>query len=174
MALHDLLISKMQALYDVENEIVKELPKMAKKASDEELREGFETHLEETKNQVKRLEKAFSLLGEKPKKLKSAAIRGMAEDASWGMTHIKGSEALDANLIAAAQYVEHYEIAGYGSAVEWAREMGHMEVADLLEETLEEEKATDKKLNMLATSKINERANDMEEETEEESATMLM
>jgi ferritin-like metal-binding protein YciE len=162
-ALHDILVSKMQALYDVEGEIIKTLPKMAKKASDPDLKEGFETHLEETKNQVKRLEKAFSLLGEKPKKLKSAGIRGIVADGAWVMTTIKGSEAMDANLIAAAQYVEHYEIAGYGSAVEWAREMGHTEVADLLEETLEEEKATDKKLNNLATSKINERAAETDE-----------
>jgi ferritin-like metal-binding protein YciE len=174
MALHGLFITKLHALYDMENEIVKALPKMAKKATDPELKEGFEQHLEETKNQVKRLEKAFSLLGEKAKKLKGEAIRGMVEDTSWGMTHIKGSEALDANLIAAAQYVEHYEIAGYGSAIEWAKEMGHTEVAELLEATLEEEKATDEKLDHLAKSKINVRANEAEGQVEESVLGALM
>ncbi len=167
MTLHDLLITKMQSLYDVEHEITKALPKMAKAASDAELKSGFEEHLEQTKGQIERLEKAFELLNEKPKKLKSEAIRGLIADGEWVIKNVEGSEALDANLIAAAQYVEHYEIAGYGSAVEWAREMGHTEVADLLEETLEEEEATDEKLNELATSGVNERANDMDEEDEE-------
>jgi ferritin-like metal-binding protein YciE len=164
MTLHNLLIQKMQALYDAENQIVKALPKMAQNASDDELRDAFELHLEQTKEQVTRLEQAFKALDEKPKTLSGDAIKGMIKDAEWLMKSVKNPEALDAGLISAAQYVEHYEIAGYGSAIEWAREMGHDEVVDLLEKTLAEEKETDVKLSELATSKINEAANDMKEE----------
>ena len=158
MTLQDLLITKLQVLYDVENQLVKALPKMAKNASDSDLSASFEEHLKQTKGHVERLEKAFKLLDIKPKKMKSEAIRGLVEDAEWVIENVQGDEALDANLIAAAQYVEHYEIAGYGSAQSWASEMGHAEVSDLLQETLDEEKAADKKLNDLATSKINEKA----------------
>lgn len=166
MTLHDLLIQKMRALYDVENNLIKALPTMAKNASNEDLVAGFEEHLEQTKEHVARLEKAFKLLKEKPQKLKGEAIQGLIADAEWVIKNVGGSAALDANLIAAAQYVEHYEIAGYGSALAWAREMGHDEVADLLEETLEEEKAADEKLNELATSGVNEAANEVEEDVE--------
>lgn len=158
MTLSDLLITKLSVLYDVENQLVKALPKMAKNASDPDLAAGFEEHLTQTKEHVRRLEKAFSLLEVKPKKVKSEAIRGLIDDAQWVIKNVKGDEALDANLIAAAQYVEHYEIAGYGSACSWATNIGQTEVAGLLQETLDEEKATDKKLNDLATSTINERA----------------
>ena len=159
MTLHDLLITKLQVLADVENVLVKALPKMAKAATDEQLRAGFEEHLEQTKVHAQRLEKMFSLLEASPKKVKSEAIRGLVEDAEWVIKNVKGPEALDANLIAAAQYVEHYEIAGYGSAYEWAMEIEYSEVADLLQQTLLEEKEADEKLSTLAIDKINEKAN---------------
>ncbi len=158
ITLHDLLVMKLQALYDVENVLVKSLPSMIKKSTDEDLRKSFEKNFEETKNHVKRLEAAFHHLAENPKKLKGEAIRGLIEDASWVPKNIKNSEALDAALIGAAQSVEHYEIAGYGTAVTWAETLRQGEVLKLLEETLAEEKASDGELGKLATEKINQRA----------------
>lgn len=142
-------------LYDVETQLVKALPKMTKKAKHEDLVKGFEAHAQETEGHVVRLEKAFKLLEMKPKKLKSEAIRGLIDDAKWVMKNVVAGPALDANLIAAAQYVEHYEIAGYGTAIEWAKLMQHTEVEQLLVQTLKEEEATDKKLSTLAEKKIN-------------------
>lgn len=164
--LHELLILKLQSLYDIEQELIKALPKMAKNAYNDDLREAFEMHLEETKTQVDRLEQAMEHLEVEPKKEKVAGIRGIAEDGSWVIKNIKDERARDAALIAAAQFAEHYEIAGYGSAAEWARLMGHSEVADLLEATLAEEEAANDKLTRLAEGGINEEANDMEEERE--------
>jgi ferritin-like metal-binding protein YciE len=153
--LHELLLNKLMALYDIELQIVKALPKMVKKAKNPELTNGFEMHLKETEGQVKRLEQCFKLLKIKPKKLKSETIRGLVDDASWVMKNVEAGPALDANLIAAAQYVEHYEIAGYGTAIEWAKLMQHTKVEELLTQTLEEEKMTDEKLSSLAETKVN-------------------
>ncbi len=167
MTLHDLLLNKLSVLSDVENQLIKALPKMAKAATDLELSAGFEGHLKQTREHARRLEQAFAILKQKPKKLRSEAIRGLVEDGAWVIKNVTGDEALDANLIAAAQYVEHYAIAGYGSALEWATEMGHEEVADLLQATLDEEKDTDKKLNDLARGKINAKVNTGMNEEEE-------
>jgi ferritin-like metal-binding protein YciE len=153
--LKDLLILKVKALYDIENQIIRALPKMAKKATNPVLRDGFKRHLNQTKIHASRLEKIFKIFGAKPQKTKVEGIRGLAKDADWVMKNIRDKKALDANLIAAAQYVEHYEMAGYGSAREWAKEIGETEVADLLEQTLKEEKMTDEKLNQLAMSQVN-------------------
>lgn len=161
--LHSLFILKLQSLYDMEQELTKILPKLAKAATNRELRAAFTEHHKETENQVKRLERAFKHLDESPKKEKVEGIRGIAEDGSWVMKHIKDDAARDAALIGAAQYAEHYEIAGYGTACEWARLMGHDEVAELLEENLAEEEAANEKLTTLAESGINEEANDMKE-----------
>ncbi len=152
--LNDLLIMKMQALYDIEHEIVEALPKMIKAATDEDLKEGFSTHLIETEAQIERLKEVFEILNEKPEKLKVEGIRGILKDGVWVIKNIKNSKALDANLIAAASYVEHYEMAGYIAAISWANILGYSDVADLLEENLSEEKATDEKLSHLASSKI--------------------
>ncbi len=159
--LHDLLILKLQSLYDIENELVKALPKMIKHATDGQLREAFETHWGETENHVTRLEKALADIEAPLKKSKVEAIRGLTKDAAWVMKNVKKEETRDTLMIAAAQYVEHYEMAGYGTASEWARIMGHDTVQNLLEETLAEEKAADEKLNELARGGINERANTM-------------
>jgi ferritin-like metal-binding protein YciE len=161
--LHDLLIVKVKALFDVENQLVKALPKMADAASDPELKQGFRDHLAETENQVKRLEQVFDHLKVSPAPETSDAIRGLVADAEWSIDNIQKGPALDAALIASGQYVEHFEIAGYGTAREWAKTMGHTEVEELLMETEKEEKMADEKLNMLATSKINETANTMKE-----------
>jgi ferritin-like metal-binding protein YciE len=155
--LRDLLVMKLQALYDTEQELVKTLPKLAKAASDEELKDAFMEHLTQTEGHVTRLERIFERMGEKAKKLKSEAIRGIAEDGAWVIKNVKGG-ASNAALIAAAQYAEHYEIAGYGSAKNWADALGEEEVSSMLEETLEEEKAADEKLSDLALSRINEEA----------------
>jgi ferritin-like metal-binding protein YciE len=157
--LHDLFILKLQSLYDIENEIVKALPKFAKKATDGNLQAAFEKHLAETERQVTRLEEALKEIDAPIKKEKVEAIRGLSKDAAWIMQNVKDDAARDAALIAAAQYVEHYEMAGYGAASEWARNMGHDSVVSLLEDTLAEEKAADAKLNELALSGINDAAN---------------
>lgn len=157
--LHDLLLLKMHSLLDVETELVKALPKMVKAASDEQLRAAFEMHLGETENHVRRLEKCLLAFGEKVKKEKVEAIRGLVMDSALVIKNIKNDAARDAFLIASGQYVEHYEMAGYGAAVEWAALMGHSDAEALLKETLAEEKATDEKLNQLAKGGINQRAN---------------
>ncbi len=167
ITLDDLLVLKLQALYDVEQELVKALPKMVKAASDPELKDGFASHLDETKGHVMRLEEVFRLLDLPPKKLRGDAIRGLISDAAWVIKNIKTPEARDANLIAAASYVEHYEMAGYLAAREWAATLGNSEIAALLGATLTEEETANEKLSALASSKINDRAsmlNGMQEE----------
>jgi ferritin-like metal-binding protein YciE len=165
--LHDLLIVKIKALYDIEQQLVKALPKMAEAATEPELKQGFEDHLEETQNHVKRLEEAFKYLEIAPIPETSDAIRGLVADAEWCIENIHKGPVLDASLIAAAQYVENFETAGYGTAAEWADEMGHKEIKDLLGQTLDEEKAADEKLSKMATSKINKAANTMGQEDQD-------
>lgn len=156
--LHELLILKLRVLRDVEGQLIKALPKMAKAATDPKLQAAFTEHLKETEGHEARIDEALELAGDTGKKKdKSEAIRGLIEDAEWVIKNVKNPAARDASLIAAAQYVEHYEIAGYGSAEAWARHMGHDEIADLLEKTLDEESAADKKLSALAESGINEK-----------------
>jgi len=156
--LHELLILKLRVLHDVETQLTKALPKMAKAATDTKLKEAFTLHLEETQQQVERIEQALELAGDSAKKKeKSEAIRGLIEDAEWCIKNIKDEAARDAALLASAQYVEHYEIAGYGTARAWSELMGHSEIVSLLEETLAEEELTDTKLTDLAESTINEK-----------------
>jgi ferritin-like metal-binding protein YciE len=157
--LHDLFILKLNSLYYVENKLVKALPKMAKAATSPELSEAFITHLGETEIHVTRLEQALESIGEKAKNESGSAIDGLIEDAEWCIKNVESGEALDASLIAAAQYVENYERAGYGTAAEWARIMGHTQAEELLSETLKEEEAADNNLTILAESGINEAAN---------------
>jgi ferritin-like metal-binding protein YciE len=146
MNLKDLLITKLQALYDIETTLVKAIPKMADAATNEELRSGLEEHLAETENHVSRLEEAFSILEEEPKKLKCEGIRGLIEDGNWVAENTEPEAARDAALARAAQYIEHYEMAGYMGAISWADELGLEEVSSLLNETLEEEVEGDAKL----------------------------
>lgn len=166
--LHELLVLKLQSLYDIEAELIKVLPKFAKAAASYELKEAFQMHLQETKSHILRLEDAMQLLNIEPKKEKVAGIRGIAEDGDRvaGRTTMR---ARDAALIAAAQYAEHYEMAGYAAAREWAAMMDHPEVADLLDATLSEERAASERLTELAHNGINQRAGgiSMEEEAEE-------
>lgn len=156
--LEDLFVMKLKALYDIEKELVKALPKMAKAASDEELAAGFEEHLAETENHVERLETIFGSIGVKPAKLKVEAIRGLIADAEWCVAEKPGDEALDALLVSTASSVEHHEISCYTTASKWARLLGYDEAAGILEETLSEEKATADRLEALAEEKIDDRA----------------
>lgn len=151
-SLNDLLVEELQDLLSAENQLLKALPKMAKAASDEELKAGFEQHLEETKGQIERLEKVFELLGEEAKQKKCKAMEGLIAEAQEKID-LQGDEATrDAALIGAAQKVEHYEIAGYGTVRSFAEVLGHDEVAELLQETLDEEAATDEKLTEISES----------------------
>jgi ferritin-like metal-binding protein YciE len=156
--LRDIFVVKLESLYDVENQIIKALPAMAKAAADSDLQSGFHLHLEQTTEHAARLEKIFELLDVKPKKLEVEAIRGLVADAEWVIKNTKGAAALDAALIGAAQYVEHYEIAGYSTVIEWARLLEENDVADILVETLNEEEETNDQLLELAATKINDKA----------------
>lgn len=168
-SLHDLLVEELKDLYSAENQLVKALPKMAKAATAPELREAFESHLEETNGQVERLEQIFKGLEESPKGKKCAAMEGLIEEGSEIISENEKSSVLDAGLICAAQKVEHYEIASYGCVRTFAQLLGLEDVAELLQETLDEEGAADKKLTELAESIINvEAQGEGEDEGEDE------
>lgn len=155
MTLHEMMMDEIRDLYHAEKQLTKALPKMAKAATNDDLREAIEAHLEETQEQVVRLEEVFEALGEKVKAKPCHGMAGIIEEGKETMEEDADGAVMDAALIAAAQRVEHYEIGAYGTCIEWARLMGHSEVVALLEQTLEEEKAADKKLTMLAESEIN-------------------
>lgn len=156
--LRELLVEELRDIYHAEKQITKALPKMIKAASSEELKAGFEQHLEETHGQIERLEQCFELLGEKARGKVCEAMKGIIEEASETMKEDMAPEVLDAVLVASAQKVEHYEIASYGTVMTWAEDLGEAGVAKLLSATLDEEKATDVKLTKLATTDINARA----------------
>ena len=166
-ALRELYIDELRDLYSAESQLVKALPKLAKAADSDELREGFEEHLEQTQGHVDRLEKIFSDLGENPKGKKCVGMEGLVKEGSEVMGEDFEGAVMDAALIGAAQRVEHYEIAAYGTVCEFSRILGESEHTSLLEQTLEEEKETDQKLTELAKD-INSQANEGEAEEEEE------
>ena len=170
--LREALVEEIKDLYNAEKQLVKALPKMAKGASSDELREAFESHLEETEGQVARLERVFELLDEKPRGKHCAGMAGIIEEGSEKLQEDMEDSVLDANLIASAQKVEHYEISAYGTAIAWAEALELSDVAQVLQETLEEEKAADEKLTALAESGINEAATagESDEEQDEEEA----
>ena len=148
--LQELYVQQLRDLYSAENQLLKALPKMAKAAQSEALREGFEHHLEQTKGHVDRLEQIFSAMDQSPKGRKCAGMEGLVEEGEEVIEEQSSGEALDAGLIAAAQRVEHYEIAGYGTVKNFAELLGDGEAAELLSRTLEEEKQTDEKLTELS------------------------
>jgi ferritin-like metal-binding protein YciE len=154
----DLFLHTLQDIYYAENQIVKALPEMIEKATDKQLAQGFKTHLEETKGQVKRLEQVFKLLGKEPQGVDCPAIDGMIEEAEDVAGDIDDKQVLDAALIGAAQAVEHYEIARYGTLMAWAKTLGHQEAIRLLKQNLDEEKATDEKLSRMAEKSVNRKA----------------
>ena len=168
--LKELYIDELKDLYNAENQLLKALPKMAKAASSEELRQGFEEHLEQTRGHVERLEEIFKSLDENPKGKKCMGMEGLVKEGSEMMEEDFEGALMDAALIGAAQRVEHYEIAAYGTVSEFARILGEDEHVSILEETLQEEKDTDEKLTGLA-KEINPQANEeMQEQEEEEEA----
>lgn len=164
--LKQLYVEELKDLYNAENQLVKALPKMAKAASSDELRQGFEEHLEQTRGHVDRLEKIFKSLDESPKGKKCMGMEGLVKEGSEVMSDDFEGAMMDAALIGAAQRVEHYESAAYGTISEFAKLLGENEHVSLLEETLQEEKATDEKLTRLA-KEINSQANEGAEETQD-------
>ena len=156
--LRDAFVDELRDSYDGEKQLIKALKKMAKAAKHEELRSAFETHLEETQGQVQRLEQVFAMLDEKVKGKHCDGIAGIVEEGSSVMDEDFDDATMNACLIASGQRAEHYEMAAYGTLVAWARVLGHDEAADLLQETLDEEKAADKKLSSLAEGGINDEA----------------
>ena len=157
-SLEALLEHQLQDLYSAEMQIIKALPTMVKKASNDKLKQAFQDHLEETREQQQRVKQACEKLGISPGGEKCKAIAGIIEEAEDFMGKEADQEVMDAGLIANAQRVEHYEIAGYGTACHYAKRLGHEEVYKLLSATLEEEKDADEKLNDLAIERINEKA----------------
>jgi ferritin-like metal-binding protein YciE len=153
--LRDLYIEQLQDLYSAETQIVEALPLMAKAASHKQLKSGFEEHLAQTKQHVQRLETIFQQLGASPKGQKCKGMEGLLKEGQEMMKTKGEPAAIDAGLIAAAQRVEHYEIAGYGCVRTYAKELGDKQAMSLLQQTLDEEGATDHKLTKLATQVIN-------------------
>ena len=174
--LHDAFLDELRDAYDAEKQLTKALPKLAKSAASADLRDAFESHLEETRGHVDRLEQVFESLGQKVRGKHCDGIAGIIEEGKSVMEEDFDEATMDACLIAAGQRAEHYEMAAYGTLVAWARAMGHDEAAGLLEETLEEEKAADAKLTSLAEGGINQEAgesahsDDDSDEAEEEDA----
>ena len=153
--LQELLVDELRDIYNAEGQLLKALPKMAKKATNPKLRKAFETHKAETEGQIERLKKVFDLLGEKAKGKTCAAMEGIVEEGKDVMSEDMDEDAMDAALISAAQKVEHYEIASYGTVRTYAQLLGNKEAARLLQQTLDEEGKTDKLLTKLAESSIN-------------------
>src|SRR3954471_3564035 len=156
--LDELFHDTLKDIYYAEKKILGALPKMAKAAQNEDLRAAFEKHKAETEGQIERLEQVFELIEEKPQGKKCAAIEGILEEGQEIMKEYKGSPALDAGLLAAAQAVEHYEISRYGTLRTWAEELGLDDAVKLLQETLDEEEATDQALTELAETVVNQEA----------------
>jgi ferritin-like metal-binding protein YciE len=165
--LRELYLDELKDLYNAENQLLKALPKMAKAANSDELRDGFEQHLEQTKGHVERLEQIFEALGESPKGKKCAGMEGLVKEGSEVMEEDFEGAVMDAALIGAAQRVEHYEIAAYGTVIAFAEQLGESEHVSLLKETLEEEKETDEKLTTLS-EEINAQANSESDESSDE------
>jgi ferritin-like metal-binding protein YciE len=156
--LDDLFLTTLKDVYYAEKQILRALPKMAKAAESDELRQAFETHRDETQEQVQRLEQVFEILGKRASGKTCEAIQGIIEEGKEIMDDFADSEALDAGLIAAGQAVEHYEISRYGTLRSWAQELGLQDAVQLLEQTLQEEKKTDQLLTQLAEARVNQKA----------------
>jgi ferritin-like metal-binding protein YciE len=166
--LETLFHETLKDIYYAERKILKALPKMARGAQSPELKAGFEKHRDETEGHVERLQQVFELLGKRPQGKTCPAIDGILEEGEEILEEFKGQPALDAGLAAAAQAVEHYEISRYGTLKAWAEKLQLEDAVELLDETLQEEKATDQKLSELAESEINVEAEEADEDAEEE------
>ena len=168
--LHDAFIDELRDTYDAEKQLTKALPKLAKAATNAKLRTAFETHLQETQGQIARLEQVFESLDEKVRGKHCDGIAGIIEEGKSIMEEDFDDTTMDACLIAAGQRAEHYEMAAYGTLVAWAQAMGYTDAAKLLQQTLDEEKATDKKLSGLAEGGINQGAADAAHTDEDQDA----
>src|SRR6187200_2232733 len=171
--LHDAFIEELRDTYDAEKQLTKALPKLAKAATNAKLRAAFETHLQETQGQIARLEQVFASLDEKVRGKHCDGIAGIIEEGKSIMEEDFDDATMDACLIAGGQRAEHYEMAAYGTLIAWAKALGHMDAVDLLQQTLDEEKAADEKLSALAEGGINQTAADAvesESDTDEEPA----
>ena len=166
--LHDAFIDELRDMYDAEKQLTKALPKLAKAAVDAKLRTAFENHLQETQGQIARLEQVFESLDEKARGKHCDGMAGIIEEGKAIMEEDFDETTMDACLIAAGQRAEHYEMASYGTLVAWAEAMGHTEAARLLQESLEEEKAADRKLSGLAEGGINQGAADLAHPAEDD------
>ena len=153
--LDDLFVHTLQDVYYAEQKITKALPKMIEKVTDPQLKQAFQTHLAETKNQVRRLEQVFQMHGEPAKAVTCPAIDGIVDEANEIMSDASDPEVLDAAALASAQAVEHYEITRYGTLIAWARQLGRNDCATVLQQTLDEEKKTDLKLTQIAEARVN-------------------
>jgi ferritin-like metal-binding protein YciE len=156
--LEALFLHNLKDIYFAEQQIAKALPAMIAAAESDELRSAFETHARETQHQIRRLEQIFEIVGERPAGIPCEGILGIIKEGQEMMREFAEGEAFEAGLIAAAQSIEHYEIARYGTLIAWANELGRSDCAALLKQNLEEEKAADKKLTAMAESKVNRRA----------------
>jgi ferritin-like metal-binding protein YciE len=157
--LHDLFHDTLKDIYYAERKILKTLPKMARAAASDELKQAFQKHRDETEGQIERLQKVFEIIGKRPQGKTCDAIEGIVSEGEEIIEEYKGTEALDAGLLAAAQAVEHYEIARYGTLKRWAEALGMKDAAKLLDETLKEESKTDADLTMIADAVANPKAN---------------
>lgn len=156
--LHQLFVDELSDILSAEQQLTKALPKLIKAAQNKKLKQALESHLEETQNHIDRLEQVFKSVGEKVKSKTCKAMKGLIEEGSELVEELEGKSSMNAGIIAAAQKVEHYEIAAYGTVLEWANRMGHEKAAALLEETLAEEKIADEKLTAIAEEFANEEA----------------
>jgi len=157
-SLRELLVEELKDLYDAEHQLTRALPKMAEAAANSQLRDAFNQHLSETEGHIRRLEQAFQALGENASRKTCKAMKGLIEEGSEAIEENMDPEVKDAALIAAAQRVEHYEMAGYGAARTFAQTVGHRDVAELLQQNLDEEGNADKKLTQIAESRVNQQA----------------
>jgi ferritin-like metal-binding protein YciE len=172
--LDDLFLDTLKDIYYAEKQILRALPKMAKAAEAEELRQAFETHREQTQGQIERLDQVFEMIGKRSQGKSCDAMQGIIEEAKEIMENYENSEALDAGLIASAQAVEHYEITRYGTLKRWAEQLGHSDAVELLDQTLNEEKETDQLLTRIADESANQEAlaeGEEDAEAEEEETT---
>lgn len=156
--LQEVFVSELKDLYNAEHQILKALPKMAKAAKSRDLQQAFQKHLQQTENQVQRLEQVFKLMNMSPKGKRCRGMEGIIEEGEETLKEGLDPSALDAALVASAQRVEHYEVAGYGTLRTFARMLGNDDAAELLDQTLQEEKQTDRLLTMLAENHINQQA----------------
>jgi ferritin-like metal-binding protein YciE len=170
-SLKELYVDELKDLYSAEKQLVKALPRMAKNATNPELKQAFTDHLQETEGHVERLEQIFEMLGERPGGKKCKGMEGLIEEAKEILEEDASEDVLDAGMISKAQHVEHYEIAGYGTVRTWAQQLGLSDQADLLQETLDEESKANELLSEIAETSVNVEAEQGSEEEEEQTTS---